>query len=191
MNNLPQYAPIGTSQNKNDTRFFGILTIIIFILFAFNLLRLWMFYIPQMEQAGEETVGLISGQGTGGAISIINSDIIPQIRIFFILTLFSFGILDAVFSFMLFRGNPRKEHEMLIMPFFIMYLISRIASGFIITFLTSAAILGSNPRGTLNSLYMIILICSILSIVIILLFQMKIFTPEKKKAIKILMSRSE
>jgi hypothetical protein len=194
VNNLPQYAPIGTSQNKNDTRFLGILIIIILIIFTFNLLRLWMIYIPQMEraaEASEETAQMISGGGGGVAITIINTDIVPQIRIFFMLTLISFGILDTVFSVMLLRGNPRKEHEMLIMPFFIMYLMGRIASGFIITFLTSAALLGSDPRGSLSSLYLTLFVCSIFSIVIIILFHMKIFTPEKKKAVKILVARSE
>jgi hypothetical protein len=141
-----------------------------------------------MEQTGEEIEGLMAGDI---ALSIVNTEIIPQIRIFFMLTLISFGILDGVFSFLLWKGNPRKEHEMLITPFFILYLIARIGSGFLITFLTSDALLGSDPRGTLNALYLTLLVCSLLSVVIILLFQIKIFTPEKKKAIKILMARSD
>jgi hypothetical protein len=191
---LPQYAPIGSSHNKNDTKIYAIFIIIIFIIFAFNILRLWMVYIPQMERVAEveeETAELISGGSGGATVSIVNIDIIPQIRIFFMLTLISFGILDGVFSVMLLKGNPRKEHEMLIMPFFILYLINRIASGFIITFLTPAALVGNNPRGILNSLYVALFVFSILSTVIILLFHTKIFTKEKKKAFKILVARSE
>lgn len=155
-----------------------------------------MVYIPQMERVAEveeEIQGFISGGSGGGGVtvSIINTDIIPQIRIFFMLTLISFGILDGVFSFRLLKGNPRKEHEMLIMPFFIMYLMARIASGLFITFLTSVALVGNDPRGTLNTFYIILLVCSLLSTVIILLFQLKIFNPEKKKAFKILVARSE
>jgi hypothetical protein len=143
-----------------------------------------------MEEAGEETAELISAEG-GTPITIINIEIIPQLMIFFILTLISFGILDGLFSFILFKGNNRINHEMLIVPLFVLYLFGRIASGVITRLLTNSALFGINPWWALSSLYMMLLVFSILSAVIILLFYTKIFTPEKKKAFKIRVSKAE
>lgn len=189
VNELPQMGSLGPPQTKNNTNVLGIITLIIFILFALNILRLW-WVLPYMERAGRETVSLISG-GSGASVSIINTEVIPQIRIFFMLSLISFGILDGVFSFMLLKGNPKIAHVVLIIPLFILYLVARIASGFIVTLLTSSALFDNNPWGALASLYISLIVFSILSTVILLIFHTKIFTQEKKKAIKILVSKSE
>jgi hypothetical protein len=179
---------MGVSSQDNDTKLLGVIIIIIFIFFAFNILRLWLIFLPQMEEAGRETERLVSGND---AISIINTNIIPEIRLFFILTLLVFGILDGVFSLMLWKGKPREEHRMLIMPLFIIYLIGRILSGIIISIFIIFVIIGSNPRNQMNSLYMITLIFSALGIVIICIFYDKIFSPRKRTATKILVGRSE
>lgn len=183
VNDLTQIGPYGKTKPKDDTKIHGAIIIIMFFFFAASILGIWINFLPQMEEAGRETESLVSGTA---AESIVNTDIIPEIQLFFILTITGFALLDGFFSYMLFTGEPREEHKMLINPFFIMYLISRFTSGFIISVLTSIAVISDDPRLFMNLLYISVLIISSLNILIILIFYMKVFTSKKTEAIKVL-----
>ena len=176
---------------KNDTKILAAITIFIFLIFAMNILRLWLIYLPQMEEAGRETQRIIGEEGAGGAIQIIQHDIIPEIRIALILSLVIFGLMDGIFVFMLWKGNPRFEHKDLILPLFIIYIIKRIFHGILITMITISAIVGNNPRSLLHSLYMTLPVFFLAGAVIMLLFHTKIFGTRKRKATKILFKASD
>jgi hypothetical protein len=175
----------------NDTKIFAAITIIILMIFIMIIIRLWLFYLPQMEEAREETSALVSEEGAGGAIQIIQYDIIPEIRLALIVSLIVFGIMDGIFALMLWIGNPRNEHKNLIQPLFAVYIFKRIFHGFLITIITAMALTGSNPRSLVGSLYMSIPVFLSAGVVIMLLFYTKIFSARKRKATKILFKATD
>ncbi|UCG69429.1 MAG: hypothetical protein JSV09_16950 [Thermoplasmata archaeon] len=191
MYKLPQYGNSDVKRYGNDTKLLAAITIFVFLIFAMNIIRLWLVYLPQMEEAGRETQMLISEEGAGGAIQIIQHEIIPEIRFALILSLIIFGLMDGIFIFMLWKGNPRFEHRDLILPLFTIYIIKRIFHGIFISMITIIAIVGSNPRSLIYSLYMTIPVFFLAGAVIMLLFHTKIFGTRKRKATKILFKASD
>jgi hypothetical protein len=157
--------------------------------FAFNIVRLWFTFLPQMEVAGRETAQLISGEGA--SVQIINTDMIPEVRMFFLMSLITFGILDGVFSFMLGKGKPVYKNRAIIMPLFLINTFGRIMSVIIISTIPITVIVGSNPRLMMMILYFSAVILATLSLVIILIFLTKVYTPSKRTATKIMVGRSE
>ncbi len=189
MRNLPQYGLNDGRMKYVNTKNLGLITMIIFMFFALTIVRLWLTFLPQMEVAGEETAQLISGEGA--ATQIINIDFIPEVRLLLILSLVIFGILDGIFALMLWRGNPNPHNATIIMPLFIIYMVGRFFSGFIISILTIPVIVGTNPRLMMDIFYLSVVALVGLCLVIILLFQMKVFSQCKRKATEVQVGRSE
>jgi hypothetical protein len=155
---------------------------------ALNILRLWFMYLPQMEEAGRETSQLVSGEGA--AVQIINIDMIPEVRMFFLMSLITFGILDGIFAFMLLKGKPIYQNKVIIRPLFFINVFGRIISVVIISIIPITVIVGSNPRFMMMILYLSAVVLVGLSLVIILVFQMKVFSESKRTATKVLVRRS-
>jgi hypothetical protein len=186
---LLQNQPYVLQPEKVNTRVLGIIIILTFTFFALSIIGIWVAFLPQMETAGEETSELISGEGAG--TQIINIDIIPEVRFFLILSLVIFGILDGIFAFMLWRGKPNNENTAVITPLFATYLTGRIFSGLIMSFLPIPILVSTNPRFMMTILYLSAVVLVGLSLVIILIFQMKVFSESKRTATKILVGKSE
>jgi hypothetical protein len=172
-----------------NTKNFGLITMMIFIVFVFNIVMLWFTFLPQMEVAGEETSELISGEGA--ATQIINLEMIPEVRMFFILSLVIFGLLDGIFALILWKGKPNPHNTSVIIPLFATYIGSRVFNVLIVWLFPIAIIVGTNPRFMMNILYLSAVVLVVLSLVIILIFQMKVFSESKRTATKVLEGPSE
>jgi TRAP-type C4-dicarboxylate transport system permease small subunit len=141
-----------------------------------------------MEELGVETENLMSNTAVN---SVVNTEIIPELRLFLILTITAFGLIDGLFSYMLWKGNPKQENKAIVMPLYITYIFGSILSAVIISIITPFVLVTVDPRGLMNILYVTTLVFSGLAILIIILFQKKIFTARKRTAKKVLVRGSE
>lgn len=152
----------------------AISVIITFLIFAFMILYSWMTFLPQMEEASEETSELIGGSGGGESISIIEGDAINAIRLVYLLSLIIFGLLDGIFAFMLWRAKPPIKNEKILSPLYAIYIVHRLIALFTIFQLSVFVLVSSNSRPLLNLLYLTIPVFSAVSLVIILLVHRKV-----------------
>ncbi len=168
------------------TKIMAIVILVVFLLFAFNIARLWLTYLPQMEEAAEETARMLAETGGGGEpASIIQGDIIPELRMVLMLSLILFGLLDGIYALMLWRGKPPFRNESVLIPLTAIYFIARIFHTYVITIISTTIVTHSNPRILMNSLYLTIPIFSVLSLVIIIIVYNKVL-KRRKKGTKIL-----
>ena len=163
------------------TKIMAIVMLIVLLIFVFNIVRLWLTYLPEMEEAGEETSRMMA-QTTGGegTFQIIQNDIIPELRMVLLLSLILFSLLDGIFILMLWTGKPPFLNESVLIPLSLIYFVARIFHTFIIAMISTTILIHSDPRILMNSLYLTIPIFSVLSLVIITIVYTKVLKGRKK-----------
>lgn len=183
---MPQIVPNIGRDNRIATKILAAVVVVVYLIFAFTMIILGMTFLPQMEEASEETSRMIGGSD-GGAVSIVQDEVIPEIRLVYVLSLIIFGLLDGVFAFILWSGKPPYSHDNILLPLAIilavMYFLNRAFSTYVMTQLSIMTLVGSNSRALMNMLYLTIPIFSAVSLVIILIVKKKVFS--KKRAHKV------
>lgn len=157
--------------NKAPTKVYALVILIAFIVVTVWIIHLWVNFLPQMQDAADDTKKML---GDSEDISIIQGDAIPEIRFVYALYLICFGILDGILAIMLWRSKVPKSKESAIKALGISYCFVRGFSIFIIQLLSIMALVGSNHRFVLNLLYLSIVFFSMISLFYIIYFKMKI-----------------
>lgn len=179
---MPQVEPIYQAEDLGWGKILAVVIVFAFLIFALNIIRLWP-YLYQMERAAEETSELISGTG-GASVSIIQSEMIPEIRMILIFSLIFFGLLDGIFALMLWKKKLPKNQEIIVILLVMVYAFNRFVSTYVMTVLPTMILIGSNSRTLMNTLYSTIPVFFAVSLIIILLIKTKVLM--RKKGTKIL-----
>ncbi|UCE37924.1 MAG: hypothetical protein JSW00_01385 [Thermoplasmata archaeon] len=162
--------------NEAPTKVYALVFVISFIVLAGNIIILWVNFLPQMQDAAEETEEIIEDSEEGNPI--IRADAIPKIRFVYILYLICFGILDSVLALMLWRNQVPKSQEPVIKALANTYVFVRLFNIFIITMLSIIVLVGSDYLLALNLLYVSILFFSIVSLFYIIYLKRKILSEK-------------
>lgn len=163
-------------------KFLAIIIIVTYLFFLLIIARLYFTFIPQMEEAGEETAELISGTpGSGGAVQVIHHGYAQEIRLAYIISLISFGILDMVFALMLLFKRVKRGHETALFSLSVIQIINRPFSAFVIVQFSILVFVESEPGLYVNALYLIIAISSILSSVLAFIVYIKLLRNKTRK----------
>jgi len=152
-----------------------LITILTYILFI--IIMQWIHFFPVMESAAEETKDLTGETGD------IQGEYIGEIKLAQILSFLCFGLLDCLFAFILWKGKVPKNREIKTRMLINNYPVIRMSSAFIIIMLSITVIIGNSPRFLMNLLYLIILIFSIVSFIIILYFKRKSLNQKMEEEI--------
>lgn len=176
----------GTPPLYNDRelilKFLAIIIIVTYLFYLFTIARLYFTFIPQMEEAGEETAELISGaSGSSGAVQIIHHGYAQEIRLAYIISLISFGILDMVFALMLWLRRVKRGHEIALFSLSVIQIVNRPFSAFVIVQFSILVFMRSEPGLFMNALYLTIAISSILSIVLAFIVYKKLLKNKTHK----------
>ena len=177
--------------NFDLPKILALLIIVVFLIFVFNIVGLWITYLPhmeQMEEAGEETSQMMEETG-GEGVSIIQAEMIPEIELVFTLSLICFGLLDGIFALMLWRTRVKNRQQLNLGISVLAHLLIRTFSLSFISSLTVQVMVGHNSRALMNALYMTVPIFSAASLVIIIIVYKVVLA--KKRATKILNKISE
>ena len=177
MNSEEQVPPTILLPSNNAGLVFKFLAIVImvfYLVFLFTIVTLHSTFIPQMEEAGEETEELILEAGAGGAVQVIRHDMAQKVRAAYIISLISFGILDGTFALILWLRRVKRGHEVALLSLTAIQIINRLFSGFVIVQLSIPVFVSANPRALMNALYLVLIISSVLSFVLILVVYLKL-----------------
>lgn len=85
--------------------------VMFYLIFAILVASHFLTFIPQMEEAGEETTELINSGNAGDKVKAIHNDMAREVRMAYIISLISFGILDGTFILMLRRRRVKRGRE--------------------------------------------------------------------------------
>lgn len=162
--------------NKNEapTKEYALVFVISFIFLLVNIIFLWTHFLPQMQDAAEETEKVL-GESEGDN-PIIQEDAIPKIKLVLAIYLICFGLLDGILALMLWRNKVPKSQESVIKALANSYVVVRLFNILIITVLSIIVIVGSQLA--LNLLYVSILFFSIVSLFYIIYFKRKILSEK-------------
>ncbi len=170
------------SEYEFSTKGLAVNIFIAFLVFLFFMLIMqWMFFFPNMEDAYEETKSMIERTGGEDSGRLIHGEYIGEIKFAQVISFICFGLLDAVFAFMLWKGKAPKSQEITTRVLSEAHSTIRMFSAFVIIMLSISILIGDNPRIFMNLLYLIIAVFSVISLIIILYFQRKFLTAKMKK----------
>jgi hypothetical protein len=186
---MPHSPPLMYYNGGSRIKPLAVVIIIIYLSFLFTIATLNTSFVPMMEEAGEETAELIStGEaGAGGSVQVIHNDMAQEIRTAYIITLISFGILDGLFALMLWLRKVKRNHETALATLATIQIINRPLSAFLIVQFSILAFVNPNPRLYMNTLFLVIIISSAVSLILALISYFYLLESKTQKiAFKIL-----
>lgn len=156
--------------------------VVFYIIFAFLVAGHFLTYIPQMEEAGEETAELLSrNPDAGGAVQIIHHNMASEVKTAYIISLISFGVLDGAFILMLWRRRVKRGLEDVSITVTGIQVCNRFVSAFIIVQLSISVFVAPNPRTLMNIIYLTIIISSLASLALIFIVYTKLTEIKTKE----------
>lgn len=162
-------------ENEKSTKVYALVFFIAFIVLVGSIILHWVYFLPQMEDAAEETERILGESDEDNPIiHIIQKDAIPQIRFVYILYLICFGILDGILVLILWKRKVPKSQESAIKALANSYIYVRHFNIFIIVMLSIIALVGSNYGFALNLLYLSLMLFSMVSLFYIIYLKRKI-----------------
>lgn len=185
---MPPPAP--PFYRSRDAKFkkVALMNITFYLIFLFLIASLHVNYIPDMVEAGEETSDLLNtGEaGGGGAVQAINNEFADEVRTASVISLISFGILDCIFAAIFIFRKVKVGHENALFFLGTIQVINRLVSSFFIVRLIITVFVTGDPRGQMNSLYYLLVMSSVLSVLLILIIYTKLIeTRPRRIAFKI------
>jgi len=180
---MPHQPPFPSKDKELALKFLGAIIIFIFVIYISTLFVLSSTFIPQMEEAGEETAELIStGEaGAGGSVQVIRHDFAGEVRTAYLVSLISFGILDGLFALILWLRRPKRGHESALISMAVIQIINRPFTAYLMVQFSIMVFVGSSPEIHLNVLYLIIIISSILSLVLVFIVHQMLSESKTRK----------
>ena len=161
--------------NETSIKVYALVIFTAFIVLAGTIILLWVTFLPQMQEAAEETERIIGESEEGNPIiHIIQKDAIPEIRFVYIFYMICFGILDGILALMLWRSKVPKSQKSVIKALANSYIYVRHFNLFIIVMLSIMALVGPNYGFALNLLYLSLVLFSMVSLFYIIYLKRKI-----------------
>ncbi len=154
--------------------------VILYFVYVFTIAYLWVGFLPNMEKAASETSELMEREGVE-PVSIVQGEVIPELRVLYIISLIFFGIVDISLAILLWKAKPPLNNEKILSPLYSIYNVNRAIAIFLITQLSILALVGSNSRQLVNSLYIAIPIFSAVGIILLFLIYYKVLRKKMEE----------
>lgn len=177
------HPPLLYQRSGSRFKSLAVIIIIIYLSFLIFIATLYFSFVPQMEEAGEETAELINtGEaGGGGAVQVIHNNMADEVRTAYIITLISFGIIDGLLVLMLWLKRVKRSHETALFALLAIQILNRLASAYLTIQFSIMVLVGPNPRTMMNTLYFVLAISAALSIVLALVINFYLMESKTRR----------
>jgi hypothetical protein len=180
---MPHSPQLDYNNGGSRYRSIAVIIIMIYLSFLVYVAALNVSFIPQMEEAGEETAELLNtGEaGGGGSVQVIHNDMVDEVRTAFIITLISFGILDGIFALMLWLKRVKNSHRTALIALLAIQILNRILCAYIIVIFSIWVLVATNPRTIMNTVYLVLTISVAVSVVLALIIYFYLMGSKTQK----------